>query len=120
MSAHVSAFGYVVEAVTEQRRARCVHEDANGTLYFVLPVNTSQFTLRGREIDGGMSLFSGEYSVSVSTQASPPVTAADMISEDDSEKDKSELGASPDASAEMAAPGADGNDDTNSKTEKME
>ncbi|MDG1897861.1 MAG: hypothetical protein P8J37_23420 [Fuerstiella sp.] len=120
LSAHVSAFGYVVEAVTEQRRARCVHEDANGTLYFVLPVNTSQFTLRGREIDGGMSLFSGEYSVSVSTQASPPVTAADMISEDDSEKDKSELGASPDASAEMAAPGADGNDDTNSKTEKME
>jgi hypothetical protein len=104
LNAHVSAFGYVVEATTEQQRARCVHEDVNGTLYFVLPENTTQYTLAGRKIDGRTTLFPGEYSVSVAAGATPPMTTTDIASENDTEKETSELDATMEESEEMATP----------------
>ncbi|HIF01539.1 MAG TPA: hypothetical protein EYG03_31245 [Planctomycetes bacterium] len=83
LTAHVNAFGYVVEAMTEQRITPCVHEDANGTLYFALPENTTMFILRGRQIEGHPPLFSGEYSVSISTKANVPNMASEESAESD-------------------------------------
>jgi hypothetical protein len=118
LNAHVGAFGYVVEATTEQRRARCVHEDANGMLYFVLPENTTQYTLSGRTIDGGTPLFPGEYSVSVSDSAAPPVAATDAGSENDTEKKTSELEGPMEESEEMATPTGPDTDNSESMTKK--
>ncbi len=83
LNSHVNAFGYVVEAATEQRRAPCVHEDANGTLYFALPEDTTMFTLRGRQIEGHAPLFPGEYSVSISAKAAVPNMPSMQVSESD-------------------------------------
>ncbi len=104
LNAHVNAFGYVVEALTDQRRALCVHEDANGTLYFALPENTTMFTLRGRQIDGQPPLFPGEYSVSVLRAATVPNMDSEAVSGSDT------VNINPAAangeSEEMAAPSA--------------
>ncbi|MEO2019438.1 MAG: hypothetical protein ABGZ53_34310 [Fuerstiella sp.] len=113
LNTHVNAFGYVVEAMTEQRRAPCVHEDADGMLYFVLPEDTTMFTLRGRQIEGRPPLFPGEYSVSITTRTNVP----NMASEKASESEAADV--APDAangeSEEMDEP----NDGDTEKTEPM-
>ena len=120
LNAHVGAFGYVVEAITKQRRARCVHEDTNGTLYFVLPENTTQYTLSGRSIDGGAPLFPGEYSVSVAGRATPTVSATDVASENDIEKNTSDPEEPMEASEEMATPTESETDNSEPKSKKTE
>lgn len=76
LSAHVGAFGFVVEAITSNKRSRCVHEDTNGTLYFILPRTTTEFTLRGRKQGNAKPLFPGEYQVLVESNSTAPGTDA--------------------------------------------
>lgn len=86
LNAHVGAFGYVVEAVTKNRRTPCAHEDTKGILYFALPDDTQEFRLRGRSVGSGSQLFPGEYVVQVSSsEATSPSTepAVDAQNETD-------------------------------------
>ena len=120
LNTHVRAFGYIVEAVTEQRRSRCVHEDTNGTLYFVLPETTSHFTLQGRKIDSSTLQFPGQYLVSVTTKAIPPATSADKAPPNDSENENMDSDTSTNEAAEMTVPDAKDTDSNKTMSEKME
>lgn len=73
LNARVNAFGYVIEAVTKNRRSPCVHEDSKGTLYFILPEETKTFRLRGRKLGQSKALFPGDYLVEVKrTESAAP------------------------------------------------
>ena len=76
LGSHVNAFGFAVEAVTGSRRSLCCHEDANGTLYFALPADTTSFKLRGRRIAGTSVWFPGEYTVEIRKSAAAAPTDA--------------------------------------------
>ncbi len=76
LNAHVKAFGYAVEAIAAPRKSVCVHEDANGTMYFALPEDTKSFKLQGRSF-GGAALFPGEYEVQVLGEDTLPAPATE-------------------------------------------
>ena len=90
LNTHVKALGFAVEAVAQERKSLCVHENSSGMLYFALPNGTTSFTLRGRSVDGQL-LFPGEYTVTLPSIPSEPV-AGDATPED--------TGISPDSAAE--------------------
>ena len=68
-------FGLQVQAVIDRQAYPCVHEDAEGALYFSLPLGTREFELTGRENPPKASRndapFSGRYKILV---AKEPVT----------------------------------------------
>lgn len=64
-AALVQGFGFGVEAIANQQRVFAAHEDRNGILYFALPKDTAEFTLRGRSLSTAQPLFPGEYRVAV-------------------------------------------------------
>lgn len=111
LSAHVGAFGYVIEAVTNKRRSPCVHEDANGTLYFILPDDTKSFTIRGRKLGQAKPVFPGEYKVNVRVEepTSPemPVEESEESTEmqpETSAPDDTQPGMSDSEDSEMTMP----------------
>ncbi len=79
LNAHVDAFGFMVEAVTRNRKSPCAHEDANGTLYFALPEDTTAFELRGRTVAGGRAMFPGIYTVQVANSAPDADVSAEPV-----------------------------------------
>ena len=44
----VRGFGYAIQAQIGKQVFPCVHEDAEGRLYFALPIDTREFELVGR------------------------------------------------------------------------
>ncbi|MFK7819484.1 MAG: hypothetical protein AB8G99_12260 [Planctomycetaceae bacterium] len=60
------SLGYFVEAVASNQACPCVFEDSQGNLYFVVPRQTSSFTVRGRKLSDGTRLFPGTYTVDCS------------------------------------------------------
>ena len=56
--------GYVVEAATAKQVCPCVFEDPAGNLYFAVPRDTDNFTVRGRTMPDGRKLFPGTFAVS--------------------------------------------------------
>jgi len=73
LSALVGAVGFQVEADVAGQRYRCVYEDDNRQLYFLLPAQTTRFTLRGREIAGSQPPFEASFLVELAA----PQPAAD-------------------------------------------
>jgi len=75
LNVHLNAFGFAVEGIVDRQLTPCAHEDANGTLYFAVPVDAKSLTLRGRSVFGGKPLFPGEYTVPIvataATQTAP-------------------------------------------------
>lgn len=71
----VRGFGYHVLAVIGKETFPCVHEDAEGRLYFTLPLETTEFEIAGREVTPNAPKdaprFPGRYKVRVSQK---PVT----------------------------------------------
>lgn len=67
LATQVRGFGYLVEAIAETKRAVCAHEDANGTLYFCLPEDTTSFVLQGRSLGEQTPAFPGRYTVTISS-----------------------------------------------------
>lgn len=65
LNATVSRVGYNMAALVGQTAHRCVYEDAEQRLYFLLPKKTKQFELVGRRLDNGETLFPGTYKVKV-------------------------------------------------------
>lgn len=55
-AALVTGVGYHLEALVEDKVYRCVYEDADGNLYFLLPKSATAFQLRGRAVGGSTSL----------------------------------------------------------------
>jgi len=115
LNAHVDAFGFVVEAVTNNRVSPCAHEDSKGTLYFALPKDTTSFVLRGRSQDGGKPIFPGEYTVqvSVAADAAPEESPFDDSLEEPADANAGEPSMpmensdAPDAPADAVKPDAD-------------
>ncbi|MEX1095897.1 MAG: hypothetical protein WED34_07600 [Planctomycetales bacterium] len=69
LAALVKPLGYHAVAIHDGLAYRCVYEDADGNLYFLLPEGVEQFELRGRQLPEGEQLFSGSYTVKVTGQA---------------------------------------------------
>lgn len=59
--------GYVVHAVVGSSSFRCVGEDSDGRLYFLLPKGTSSFGLTGRKLPDGTTPFKGKYVVELAS-----------------------------------------------------
>ncbi len=55
--------GYCVVAQIGDKSYRCVHEDPEGHLYFLLPQGTEQFVLQGRKLPDGKTLFESRLTV---------------------------------------------------------
>ena len=64
--------GYVVHAVAGNSPFRCVGEDSEGRLYFLLPSQTTSFVLTGRKLADGTTPFQGKYTVDVELPADEP------------------------------------------------
>jgi hypothetical protein len=65
--------GYMVVAQIGEHTYRCIHEDAEGWLYFILPASTEEFTLEGRMLpDDKMPLFESRVLVKVTASADEP------------------------------------------------
>lgn len=65
----VGPAGYQLEAVRHGEIHRCIHEDAQGHVYFLLPIGTDQFEIRGRTLANGKTPFPGVYKVTVAKKA---------------------------------------------------
>lgn len=89
VNAHVKAFGYVIEAIADDKQSLGFHEDSNGTVYFALPEDTQSFVIRGRTING-QQLFPGEYTVKVSAAAADEDAASNTDSSAQEDADGAE------------------------------
>lgn len=65
LPAMTEGMGYCTEAIVKNVVFRCVHEDKEGRLYFIVPAGTGQFLIRGRKLPDGRTLFPGTYHVKV-------------------------------------------------------
>ena len=112
LAAHVQSFGFAVEAVVGSRATMCAHEDVKGTLYFALPEDTTEFTLRGRSLEqGGPRLFPGEYIVKLTTSSAEDSETGDETKAETTKPDDTELPSSKEepemeADGEMTGGGA--------------
>lgn len=61
----VSGLGYVVELRVDVGNHRCVYEDSNNRLYFLLPSGLRTLHLRARQLPDGTRAFDGEFVVKV-------------------------------------------------------
>lgn len=76
LPALVRGVGLQVEAIYGQAPYRCVYEDAEGALYFLLPVGAKGFEIRGRKYNGKV-VFPGKYQVHVKGEIKAPASKAD-------------------------------------------
>lgn len=60
-----SGFGFHVVAVASGQAYRCIFEDSDGRLYFLLPGETRSFELRGRPVDDAKPVFTGRITCQV-------------------------------------------------------
>lgn len=64
----VGGLGYNLVAITGERAYQCVYESDDGrAVFFLLPRRTKRFTLSGRQLADGTTLFPGRYTVAVAT-----------------------------------------------------
>ncbi|MEX0716942.1 MAG: hypothetical protein WD066_10155 [Planctomycetaceae bacterium] len=68
LPALVGPLGYHAVAEHDGLLYRCVYEDPEGNLYFLLPPGVTEFTLRGRQLANDERLFTKSYTVKVSGQ----------------------------------------------------
>ena len=73
LTALARGLGLQVEAIYGQSPYRCVYEDREGALYFLLPPGAKGFEIRGRKFNGKV-VFSGKYQVKVKGELKPPST----------------------------------------------
>ncbi|MDP1798322.1 MAG: hypothetical protein Q8K78_12600 [Planctomycetaceae bacterium] len=73
LNALVKGLGAHTVAVVGRTIYPCVYEQADGSLYFLLPAKLKSFTLQGKpNPDGSRGLFTGEFRVVVKPDQSPP------------------------------------------------
>lgn len=65
----VGPLGYHAVAEYGGLLYRCVYEDPEGNLYFLLPEGVTEFTLRGRALENGETMFTKSYTVTVTGRA---------------------------------------------------
>lgn len=75
LTALVRGLGFEVVAVVGANIYPCVYEEADGTLYFLLPPGVKQFTLKGRSHGDRSAVFPGQFTVKV-RQAVPVLPKA--------------------------------------------
>jgi len=65
VTALVRGVGLEAIAIVGQNMYPCVYEEADGTLYFLLPPRVKQFELTGRKNAAGRAIFPGRFTVTV-------------------------------------------------------
>lgn len=65
LNALLLPLSYHLQAVVDDHIYRAVAEDVDGRAYFLLPPETKQFRIEGRELSDGRVLFPGKYTVKV-------------------------------------------------------
>lgn len=75
LPALVGGLGYQVEAVAGQTPYRCVYEDRDGGLYFLMPPGIQTFEIVGRKGQDGKTQFNGKYQVNVTGEYHVPEKA---------------------------------------------
>jgi hypothetical protein len=85
----VKGFGNQVVAQYGRGVYRCVYEDSEGGLYFLLPTGTSEFQIKGREDSDGRVIVPVEIEVKVEGQIDPPKKPNPANSAKPAEKPKS-------------------------------
>lgn len=65
LNALLLPLSYHLQAVVDDHIYRAVAEDVDGRAYFLLPPETKQFWIEGRELSDGRVLFPGKYTVKV-------------------------------------------------------
>jgi hypothetical protein len=68
LTALTRGLGHQAVAIVGRTMYPCVYEEADGTLYFLLPPNLREFTFTGRKPETGEPLFTGEFTVKVKPQ----------------------------------------------------
>jgi hypothetical protein len=76
--AMTSGTGYVVEAVVGKTGTRCVYEDDQRRLFFLLPRNVKSFVLAGRKLDDGRVAFPGRYTCQIAESQEPEPAKPEM------------------------------------------
>jgi hypothetical protein len=119
------SLGYHAVAVVSGSAYRCVFEDSEGRLYFLLPGSTKSFVLRGRPLADGTSLFPGIIDCSVAkASSSRTVKEAEPLDEPPAAEPTtpSEPGEEPALSAETEGaemPAEEAGESTDSMSEEM-
>ena len=72
LPALVRGFGLQLVAVRGQHIYRCVYEDNDGALYFLMPPGIQEFEVTGKKGKDGKSLFPGTYKVLVGNEIQEP------------------------------------------------
>lgn len=80
LNALLLPLSYHLQAVVDGHIYRAVAEDVDGRAYFLLPPETTQFRIEGRELSDGRVLFPGTYTVKV--VASPEKDRSDGAEEE--------------------------------------
>lgn len=82
LAAAVRGAGYHLVAVHENEPHRCVYEDAEGNLYFLLPKGLTHFELRGRQdLTKGHAGFPGVFQVSIGAEGKRQAPASETTGE---------------------------------------
>jgi hypothetical protein len=92
LNALTGSLGFHLAAEHAGKKYRCVYEDDQGRVYFLLPRNVRTFRLRGRELPDGRTPFPGDYTVNVVETEAPPekdarLQEADVTDEDEETPD---------------------------------
>ena len=84
----VEGFGHQLVAAYGRGLYRCVYEDAEGGLYFLLPAGITDFQLLGRTTSNGRTVVPAEFRVTVKGEIVLPKSAENKNTEADSSKSK--------------------------------
>lgn len=88
LNALTDSLGFHLVAVHAGTKYRCVYEDGQGRVYFLLPKHVRTFRLRGRELADGRTPFPGDYTVNVVETVAPSAKQAPLEDDFDIDTDK--------------------------------
>ena len=77
LNAGGGALSYAVQAIANSTIFPCAAEDAQGQLYFCLPKTVKSFVIQGRTFKDGRQGFTGDYTVTISSEKITTSTDAD-------------------------------------------
>lgn len=106
LAGSTAGVGYVVQATAGNASFRCVGEDGEGKIFFLVPKGAKTLTLAGRKLPDGKTPFAGKYTVDVEQPAAekepdeaPASKKGKRAKDDDTEDPASEM--KPEMKSEM-------------------
>lgn len=97
LAGSTAGVGYVVQATAGNAAFRCVGEDGEGKIFFLIPKGAKTFTLAGRKLPDGKTPFAGKYTVDVEQlpaekeSEEPPASKGKGAKDDDKDEPEPEM-----------------------------